>query len=188
MFNDYRSYWVVLLLALASWGIVQLTEEKEKTVFLAQKNSVDYFSFDYRKKELDENGRIKSLLVAREMKHYKDDGTIHLTQPVMTLYNQEGIPPWIIESESAVVEADGDNLLLQGKTVISRAAAKGKKSIKIITSELKVHLPTSYAETRKWSQIISPPDKTTGTGMKVIFKAPVKLTLLSRVKGRYEVH
>jgi lipopolysaccharide export system protein LptC len=94
---------------------------------------------------------------------------------------------WLIVSESGVMAADGDNLLLNGATVISREASENASALKITTSDLRVKLSTNYAETAAWADIISPPNQTSGTGMQVTFVSPIHLKLLSNVKGRYEI-
>ena len=51
---------------------------------------------------------------------------------------------------------------------------------------LKVKPDISYAETNQWAELISPPNKTTGTGMKMTYIEPIHLQLLANVKGNYE--
>ncbi len=174
-------------MAIVSYGLSRWLEPDEQHLKIKRNNPVDYFSIDYQKKEMNEQGQLKSLLKARKLTHYKGDGTTHLEQPVMTLYNENGIPPWIIESEKGLLQADGENLLLQGKVKILRRGNAHVSPLTILTSELKVHLPDSMARTSKWTKIISANNQTTGIGMKLKFKTPIRLTLFSRVKGHYEV-
>jgi lipopolysaccharide export system protein LptC len=63
----------------------------------------------------------------------------------------------------------------------------GVGMLKANSSNLKVKPEISYAETDAWTELISPPHITSGTGMKVTFSKPIHLQLLSKVKGRYEV-
>ncbi len=182
-----RFYLLLLLLAIFSYGVSRWLEPDSQVLRRSGDNPVDYFSIDYQKKEMDEQGRLKSLLRADKLTHYANDGTTHLEKPVMTLYNENNIPPWIIESEKGLLQADGDNLLLQGKVKIQRRGNVHSSPLTILTSELKVHLPSSLARTSKWAKIVSSKNQTTGVGMKLKFKAPIRLTLFSHVKGRYEV-
>jgi lipopolysaccharide export system protein LptC len=173
------------IIALMSWWLVKLTGLDEIGRGLAPPHSPDYFSKGYAKWEMNELGRLKSKLLADELIHYGDDKTTHLTNPLMFFHNEK-TPPWIIKSETGILSADGKNLLLNGKVTVDRAKAEGVRPLRINTSNLKVKPETSYAETDEWAELISPPNRTTGTGMKVVFAEPVYLELLANVKGRYE--
>lgn len=185
--QSFRFYLLLLVLAVLSYALSRLIEPDEKRLLTQRDNPVDYFSIAYQKKEMNEQGQLKSLLLASKLTHYKGDGTTHLEQPVMTLYNENNIPPWVIKAEKGLLQADGDNLLLQGKVKIQRQGNAQLAPLTILTSELKVHLPSSAARTKKWAKIISSKNQTTGIGMKLKFKKPIKLSLFSHVKGRYEV-
>ena len=182
--DKYHLYFYVAVVALLSWWLQQLYEQRDAEIKVAE-NSPDFFSSGYYKKEMDLNGVAKSELLADKMEHYKTDGSTHLQQPVMTLYNPD-TAPWIIKSDSGIMAADGDNLQLNGKAVISREASKGSSALKVTTSDLRVKLSTNYAETSAWADLVSPPNQTSGTGMEVTFAKPIHLKLLSKVKGRYE--
>jgi len=183
-FSQYRVYFVLFFLVISSWFLADIFEIKQVTKVKVVDHSPDYFSTGYYKKEMDIRGLIKSELTAEKMIHYGDDETTHLEKPVMTLYNED-IPPWVIRSETAILEADGDHLQLVGKAVISRAGMKKLRPFKMNTSDLRVKLSTSYAETNQWAEIIDDRNRTEGIGVEIVFIDPVRLKFLSRVKGRY---
>ncbi|WP_343034397.1 LPS export ABC transporter periplasmic protein LptC [Candidatus Methylobacter favarea] len=168
-----------------SWWLVKLTGLDETGRGLVPAHSPDYFSEGYAKWEMNELGKLKTKLLADKLIHYSDDRTTHLTNPLMFFHNEK-TPPWVIKSETGILSADGKNLLLNGKVTVDRAKAEGVRPLKINTSNLKVKPETSYAETDEWAELISPPNWTTGTGMKVVFAEPIHLELLAKVKGRYE--
>lgn len=184
-FSEKFIYIFLTGLALLSWWLLQysgLIESKKTTV---PKQSPDYFSTGYTKWEMDENGRLKSKLVAEEMTHSTNYWATNTKKPIMYFFN-ENKPPWIIESETGVLSKDGLKLQLNGKVKITRDKSDGAKPLTVNTSNLLVNPKTSYAETKAWVELISSPHITTGTGMKVIFKEPIHLELLSKVKGKYE--
>jgi lipopolysaccharide export system protein LptC len=179
---------IVAAVALISWGLARWNEEGDVAIKISE-NSPDFFSSGYYKKEMDTEGLPKNELLADKMQHYKADGSTHLDMPLMTLFNSTGtVAPWRIKAENAIMAADGDNLQLIGQTFINREATKDAKALTINTSNLRVKLATNYAETEDWGEIISPPDKTSGTGMEVTFVSPIHLKFLSKVKGRYELN
>ncbi len=185
--RQYRFYILLGAMAVLSAWLVNIVERKQSSATVVLHNGADYFSHDYSKREMDEAGIPKSDLVADSMMHHSGDGTVHLQQPVMTLYN-DAVPPWVIRSEAGILSADGDDLELNGKVHITREAGQGVRALTVNTSELRVRLPDDYAETDQWAEIISPPNRTTGIGMKTTFVEPVHLRLLAKVKGRYEAN
>ena len=173
------------LLALLSWGLVKLTVTEEAGLTVIPPHSPDIFSNGYRKWEMDEKGSLKSELIADKMTHYSDDGTTHLDNPLMFFHN-EATPPWVVKAEAGILSADGKDLHLKGKVAVKRDQGPTVKQLIINTSNVKVNPETHYAETGDWAELISPPNRTTGVGMKLIFEQPVHIQLLSKVKGKYE--
>jgi len=183
--DKYQFYVYVAVAALLTWWLQQLYEKHQIERRIAE-NSPDFFSMGYYKKEMDINGLPKSELLADKMQHYKSDGSTHLEKPIMTLYNTEA-EPWVIHSDSGIMDADGDHLQLNGHALINREASENASALKITTSDLRVTLSTNYAETAAWAELVSPPNKTEGIGMEATFVSPIHLKLLSKVKGRYEL-
>lgn len=184
---QYRVHLVLFFLALSSWWLADLFEGKEVERLAIVDHSPDYFSSGYYKKEMSREGFIKNELKAEQMIHYGDDETTHLENPVMTLYNTKA-PPWVIKSKSGILEADGDHLQLNGQVFISREGTEKIKPLKINTSDLRVKLSISYAETEKWAEILDIPNRTEGVGLEATFVEPIKIKFLSKVKGRYEIN
>jgi len=184
--QELRLYLIVAAIALLSWGLARWNEERDVTLKIAE-NSPDFFSTGYYKKQMDSEGLPKNQLLADKMQHFKADGATHLEKPLMTLFNNTGAAPWLIKAENGIMAADGDNLQLMGQTNINREASKSASALTINTSNLHVKLASNYAETPEWAEIISSPNKTSGTGMEVTFVSPIHLKLLSKVQGRYEL-
>jgi len=183
--SQNRVYFVLFLLVISSWFLADLFEPKKIVSAPVVDHSPDYFSHGYYKKEMDKAGLLKNELIADKMGHYSDDETTHLENPVMTLYNPDA-PPWVIKSETAILEADGDHLQLVGKVNITREGTKDIRAFVLNSLDMKVKLSTSYAETKKWAEIIDAQNRTQGIGLKITFTEPVRINFLSKVKGRYE--
>jgi lipopolysaccharide export system protein LptC len=179
------SYFYLLVIALISWWLATINGWNESDRTQAPAHSADYFSKGYTKWEMSPSGLLKSQVFADQMLHYSDDGTTHMTKPVMYSLDAKN-PPWVIRSETGVLSADSKSLLLNGKVNLERAKNQQVKALTINTSNLKVNPETSYAETNQWAELISPPNRTTGVGMKLVYAQPIHLELLSQVKGKYE--
>lgn len=184
-FNEKFIYVFLSALALLSWWLLQYSGLIEPGKTALPKQSPDYFSTGYTKWEMDENGHLKSKLVAEEMTHTVNYWATRTKKPVMFFYN-ENQPPWIIQSAAGVLSKDGVKLQLNGKVTINREKGEGVRPLAVNTSNVLVNPKTSYAETKAPAELISPPHITTGEGMKVTFKEPIHLELLSKVKGKYE--
>ena len=183
--KENKIYLYLLLASLISGLLVKFTEIEDIVKIPTPPHSPDYFSENYIKWEMNELGKLKSKLLSDKITHYSDDGTTHTIKPIMFFYNEK-TPPWVITSETAILSADGKDLFLNGQATINREKAEGVSQITINTSQLKVRPETSYAETNEWAELISPPNKTTGTGMKMTYIEPIHIELLANVKGNYE--
>lgn len=182
--SQNRVYFVLFLLVISSWFLADLFEPKEVVKAPVVDHSPDYFSQGYYKKEMDKEGLLKNELTADKMIHYSDDETTHLEKPVMTLHSAD-VPPWVIKSETAILEADGDHLQLMGKVNISREGTENLRPFVLNSSKMRVKLSTSYAETEQWAEIIDAQNTTQGIGLEITFTEPVRINFLSKVKGRY---
>lgn len=185
MTKPVQVYGFLSMIALLSWWLVEYTKKVETTRLAVPEHSADFFSIAYSKIEMNSEGLPENELVADKMTHFSDDKTTELLKPVMTFYSADK-PPWIVRSETGWMSADHKDLRLNGKVFISHKGASGKRSMKVNTSNLRVKPELNYAETDAWAELITPSDWVSGTGMKVFFKEPIFLELLSNVRSRYE--
>ena len=187
MLQENKFYIYIAIVTLLSWLMLRMTGMIDTHNIQAPAHSPDYSSKGYTKWEMNEFGALKKKVLADEMIHYSDDGTTHMTSPIMTFINANAmIPPWVVKSETGILSSDGKDLSLNGKVVIDRIKADGVSPLRINTSELKVKPETNYAETVEWAELISELNITTGIGMNLTFTDPVHLQLLANVKGSYE--
>ena len=183
--QEYKVYCLVFVLALGSWWLTQWRYESAQLTKLVD-NNLDLISLEYSKMSTDETGLPVSELFAPEMQHSHKDGSSQFSQPIMTLF-KPGQAPWVIRAETAVLEEDGDTLHMHGRSVINRDASPKNKSLTVVSADLLVKLSTHFAESGAYTELISPPHRTTGTGVEVTFDSPIHLKLLSTVKGYYEL-
>ncbi len=184
-FREYTGYLFLAVLGIATWLLVEYTSQRETVHQEVPQHSADFFSNGYTKIEIDEQGLTKSELFADKMTHFSDDNTIEMDKPVMTFYSG-GTPTWKIRSETGLLSSDRENLFLNGNVFIVREKEDENRKMKVNTSNLRVKPEENYAETDDWAELITPTDWVSGTGMKVFFKDPVYLELLSNVRSRYE--
>jgi len=183
--RNKKFYLYLAAIAITSQWLAQLADINNVNPVLVSAHSPDYFSKGYTKWQMNGHGTLENKLFSDEMTHYSGDGTTHTIKPLMFFYNDDS-PPWVVKSETGILSSDGKDLLLNGIVTVDRAKAEKVRELKINTSNLRVKPETSYAETDAWAELISPPNRTTGTGMKLTFSKPVHLELLANVKGKYE--
>ncbi len=186
--GSYSVYVYAVLLAVLSWWLARLTIEKDLNPATQVTGHIpDYYSTGYRKWETDSEGRLKSYLEAERVTHYQDDDTTHFQAPDMRLYDvgDSAMPPWRIRSENGILSADHNQVLLLGEAHIEREKSTSSRALTINTRDLTVLLDQSFAHTEAWAELISPPNRTEGVGMKLKYQEPVSIELLSRVKGYY---
>jgi lipopolysaccharide export system protein LptC len=201
----YRFYLLLIVTTLMSWWLVKLTGVDESNTISNAVHSPDYFAQDYSKWTMDAQGKLKEQLIADKVSHY-DDNTTQLSQPSLltfanstpkkTAANKDSMTnkepqgaAWLIKAEQGLLSADGKQLELTNKVFINRVnTTKKANALTINTSNLHVELDSHKAETKEWVELLSPPQKTTAIGMKVVFIEPIVVRLLARVQGKYEVH
>lgn len=185
MHKNLYVYAVLMVLAIGSWWFFQASTETSSGAKTEPLRGSDYFSTGYSKIEMDANGIPKNKVIADRVVHYTDNDSTELDNPVMTIYKTDA-PDWVIRSETGIVPAGGRDMFLNGKVYIQRAKAKGKKPIIINSSNMRVKPEQDYAETDEWAELIMPPNRTTGVGMQANFGEPLRIKLLTKVRGNYE--
>lgn len=148
-------------------------------------NVIDYYAKSFVMIVTDDQGFQKHRLKAVSMNHFRGNETTKLEKPLLTIFNQKN-PPWVIRSDTGTVSSDGEHIFLGGKVFIDRDSTKTLRPINIITKNLQVEPEKRIAETNERVDIISLSNKLSGVGMRVDFAGPINLTLVSKVRGRYE--
>ena len=146
----------------------------------------DFYMENVVSTEMDEQGMPARQLLAQKIVHYPDDGSSDYLKPRMVVLEQEK-PPWKFRASAAHQSGDGKTLLLQGKVNIDRESGHGVEPMHVITRDLKINTETEFAETDQPILMLSLKDKTEGVGMQAWMKSPMKIKLLSKVRGHYDV-
>lgn len=176
----------ILLFLILGSGWLNRATEKNIEYQPANLHSPDYYLNHFSAVTMGENGKPDKRLAADRMVHFPDDDTTELSKPKMTIYD-DGRPPWKVRSDTGWVSGDKELVLLQGKVNIDRAAAPGIRPMHIITSDLRVQPKNNYAETDTDVHTKSRNDWLESIGMQIWFAQPIRVKLLAKVRGRYEI-
>ena len=178
----------VLLLALAagSWWLAQgLEEEAERRP--RPPHTPDYWIEDLTALTMDLQGRPRRRLSAASMRHFPDDESTELTRPEMLLL-APGKPPWRVRAEGGWVSSDGALILLQGEVHIDREEGEDVRPLHLVTRDLRVQPKDEYAETDSPVQMESGALWLKSIGLQAWLREPVRIKLLSDVRGYYEAN
>jgi lipopolysaccharide export system protein LptC len=183
-----KTYLYLIALALVSWKLLDMASLDGDGLGIKSPHSPDYFCNGYSKLAMDATGRPATRVLADKLTHYDGQGKTYLDNPVFYSFSGQAnpTPPWVIASSTGELSDGGKDLLLQGAVSITREGSTEHQPFQIITTHLKVKPEISLAETDERAELSSAASKTSGTGMKLVFKAPVRLELLSHVQGNYE--
>ncbi len=134
----------------------------------------------------DATGRLEQTLETPHMEHFEERNTSELSLPVLWRYTTDG-PPWRMQAEQALSYNDEDRIYLPGEVIIDRSPDKRHPAYHMVTRDLTLKTDSAHATTDQPVLIESDHERVTAIGMEGWLKAPVKLHLLSQVRGKYEV-
>ena len=187
--NQKRTVFLTVLLLLAgalTWWLKRETEPPAAGP-VPGPHRPDFTVDDFTITTMDLSGAPARRLTAREMRHYPDDDSTELDLPRLTLFNQDA-PPWLIRSERGWVSPDGELVLLLGRVFIDRDGTEEEAPMHLVTRDLRVQRQAEYAETDQPVSANSGSSQVQAVGMQAWLGEPMRIKLLSRVRGRYEVN
>ncbi|MBU0498569.1 MAG: LPS export ABC transporter periplasmic protein LptC [Gammaproteobacteria bacterium] len=180
--------WTCLFIGLAlfTWWLNSEDQAKQPARVAKEGHFPDHYAENLVATEMSELGFPARSLTAQRMVHYADDSSSEFVRPRMTVFEGEK-PPWVIRSSNGWMSGNGVDLLLQGEVDIDREAGEGVRPAHLTTRDLRVNTETEFAQTERPVFVISLNDKVESVGMQAWLKAPMRVQLQSKVKGRYEV-
>ncbi len=146
--------------------------------------AVDYYLRRLSATRMGPDGRPDRTLETPELKHFPDDDTTELAQPLLTVHQGDD-PPWRIRAEHGWISADASLILLGGAVHINREAGPHNRPLQLDTRDLRVQPGQDYAETDEKVRVRSRRDRIEATGMQAWLRAPARIKLLADVKGYY---
>ncbi len=193
MKNALSSTWIRRGLLLSALGIATLAtwwmqDTAEKTTPPRNPNAAqppDYSMSTFSVIEYRAEGSPKYKLSAAEMNHYATDGTSRFAEPNVTFFSPDRAP-LVLKADTGVATRDDSEILLNGNVVLERAQDERRPWMKLTTTNVTVHPHDELAETSEPVLVLDPTSRTTAEGMKV-HVSDARVTLLSKVRGQYEV-
>jgi len=177
---------ILLLVAGTSWWLASQPPPQAPTAAPTESSlrEVDYTVVGLNSTTMAATGLPARTLQARELRHFPADDTTELDQPVLTVHQAQG-PPWLIESDTGWVSADGTLVLLNGEVHITREAGMDNRPIRLDTHNVRVQPYQDYAETDEPVRVRSGKDRVDAVGMQAWLRSPARIKLLADVKGHH---
>lgn len=176
---------ILLLVSVATWWANRFSEP-EPPPQPGDAHRPDYQVDGLTVTAMGPDGTPGRHLTTDQMRHYPDDDTTELDRPHLVVYAKDG-PPWNIRSEQGWVGPDGERMLLEGQVRVDREGGPGSEPVHLATDRLRVQPKAEYAETDQPVRITSAANWIEAVGLQAWFGEPVRIKLLSNVRGRYEV-
>lgn len=175
----------LLLAALLSigWWLREIMQPETEIQRMAS-DSPDYIADSLKVYVYGEAGQLVQRLETPHMEHFESTASSIFTTPVLWRYNTQ-TPPWRIRAEQAIAHSDSDTIQMPGQVVMDREGTPVHPPYHIVTSDLSVEIQTAHTTTKAPIRIDSNQQWIEAVGMEGWLKAPVKINLLSQVRGRY---
>ncbi len=172
---------VLLVTGLVGWLLP--AEDADKGPSGSGERRPDYVVDGLRAVTLDAAGVPERRLVARRLRHYPDDGSSELDDPLLLVYGDDG-PIWRVQSSRAWINEPGDEILLEQDVRLYRTETSQLAPIELRTSELLVLPEVDYAESGRFVKIERENDWITGTdGMRAWLGSTTRIQLFGRVRA-----
>ncbi|MCF7990296.1 MAG: LPS export ABC transporter periplasmic protein LptC [Thiohalocapsa sp.] len=174
------------LLALAAWWY-RTTLQPQPGVAPAAERRPDYIVEDLTAVAMDASGRPDRRIETPELRHYPDDGSSELRLPVLRVFEDDKLV-WSVRSDTAWISADGDEVLLEGRVMVHRAASAGQAAVDLESSELLVLPELDYAETDRFVELESDGDWVTAAdGMQAWLGDAPRTRFFGRTRASFDV-
>ena len=183
--NTLLLFFLVSVTAGLSWWLSDITSP-EPAIPKRTEQFPDAYAKQLTVVSYDAQGLPHYRLKTPTMRHYEKDDTSELEQPLMWQFNGDK-PPWVVQGDKAVMTGDQDSLFMSGKVTIDRASSPESAPYHIVTRDLTVNPVTVYAETEQRVRVLSNDHWVKGIGMQGWLKDPVRIKLLNKVRGYYEL-
>jgi lipopolysaccharide export system protein LptC len=178
---------LLLIVALAGFGWwLSTIGEQESRPEQAELHYPDYYASDLVSVRYNQDGLPQHRLKSVAMRHFADDDTTELEHPIFWQY-AAGAAPWRVTATSATLYGNNNKIFMPGEVQIDHAASNGKRPYQITTSDLWAHPDSGYVSTKQRVQITSQGDWLHGVGLQGQLLEPVKIKLLSEVRGYHEI-
>ena len=159
------------VMAMSSYWLVRNTPKLvDSEIEAAPRHEPDYYMRDFSVKVFESDGRLKSVIVGLEGRHYPDTDTLEIDQPRIRILGADGHVT-TAAAVLGVLNADASEAQLFEKAVVVREASVSTQGLSVPRSELQSEFLHFFANTEQVKShlpvvmIRGSGDRFTGDGM-----------------------
>ena len=172
-------------LALGSFWLVQVMEKKtEESMPDRVRTESDFYVEKFNFVRMGKSGEARYNLTGSEMKHYPQDDSYQITNPIMRSYSAER-SPMVTRSLRATVSNNSSEVHMYDDVHIDRPASATSQHFQLKTSYLLILPDDDVMKTPKPVQLQVGKSTLNGSGM-FANNATGEFSLSSNVKGQYQ--
>ena len=180
IFNTPKFLKVILvLIALISLWLLLNKPEAPKTAASVQ-YSIDFGMTDFKLTVMDLDGKPSRVITGDTLYHYPENDRTEIYNPETLIITPQR-DDWIIESDHAETEGEGEHILMTGNVIITN---KDQPEIQLLTEKLNLDTVNNTAYTDLPVTMKSPHGDTHSIGLHAALQEET-INLHSRVRGQY---
>lgn len=167
------------LLALISLWLL-LNKPEAPTTAAPIEYSIDFGMTDFKLTVMDLQGKPSRVITGDTLYHYPENDRTEVYNPETLIITPQR-DDWIIESDYAETEGEGENILMTGNVIITN---KDQPEIQLLTEKLNLDTVHNTAYTDQPVTMKSPHGDTHSVGLHAALQEET-INLHSRVRGQY---
>ncbi len=173
---------LILLVGLTMW-LERATRVDDRPSSGKSRHDPDVIVDNFTVRRFDPSGQVQHTLTAQQLRHYPDDDTTELDQPLLLYRGKQS--PTRISAERALLTKDGKEAILRDNVRVLREASPGNPEMTLETSVLNVYPDDEIARTDQPVKLTQGKSVAHGVGM-VADRVKQTYILESRVKATLE--
>ena len=173
---------LILLVGLTMW-LERATRVDDRPSSGKSRHDPDVIVDNFTVRRFDPSGQVQHTLTAQQLRHYPDDDSTELDQPLLLYRGKQS--PTRISAERALLMKDGNEAILRDNVRVLREASPGNPEMTLETSVLNVYPDDEIARTDKPVKLTQGKSVAHGVGM-VADRVRQTYILESRVKATLE--
>lgn len=173
---------LILLVGLTMW-LERATRVDDRPSSGKSRHDPDVIVDNFTLRRFDPSGQVQHTLTAQQLRHYPDDDSTELDQPLLLYRGKQS--PTSISAERALLTQDGKEAILRDNVRVLREASPGNPEMTLETSVLNVYPDDEIARTDKPVKLTQGKSVAHGVGM-VADRVKQTYILESRVKATLE--
>lgn len=173
---------LILLVGLTMW-LERATRVDDRPSSGKSRHDPDVIVDNFTLRRFDPSGQVQHTLTAQQLRHYPDDDSTELDQPLLLYRGKQS--PTRISADRAQLMKDGKEAILRDNVRVLREASPGNPEMTLETSVLNVYPDDEIARTDKPVKLTQGKSVAHGVGM-VADRVKQTYILESRVKATLE--